>query len=132
MNLAHYGADKVLTACHELLNFYSTEGFAAALVQAAQHLDTRMILGSATAMGRDFLPRAAARLKVGLAQDCTEVRIAGDRQLECMRPIYAGKAFARVRPAMIPAMATLRPNVFSLWCPQMNRVRPPAKFFLRT
>jgi len=119
--LAHYGAHKVLMACHDLLNSYSAEGYAAALAQAAKHLEVRMILGSATAMGRDFLPRAAAKLKVGLAQDCTEVRIVGERQLECVRPIYAGKAFARVRPAMLPAMATLRPNVFSLGAADLSR-----------
>jgi electron transfer flavoprotein alpha subunit len=65
-------------------------------------------------MGRDLLPRVAARLGVGLAQDCIEMRIVEGQQLECVRPIYAGKAYARVRPTMVPAMATLRPNVFSL------------------
>jgi electron transfer flavoprotein alpha subunit len=62
----------------------------------------------------------AARLKVGLAQDCTEAGIV-DGQLECLRPIYAGKAFARVRLTRVPAMATLRPNVFSLGAPEVSR-----------
>jgi electron transfer flavoprotein alpha subunit len=121
VNLAHFGADKILRASHELLDFYSAEGFAAALAQAAKKMDARVILGSATSAGRDFLPRAAAKLNVGLAQDCTEIRLVGDAQLECVRPIYAGKAFARVRPTMLPAMATLRPNVFSLGSPDASR-----------
>ncbi len=117
VNLAHFGADRILHARHELLATYSTEGFAAIVVQAVKQVDPRIVLGSATAMGRDVLPRVAARLGVGLAQDCTEIGIVAGNQLECVRPIYAGKAFARVRPTMMPAMATLRPNVFSLGAP---------------
>jgi electron transfer flavoprotein alpha subunit len=128
VNLAHFGADKILHAQHELLAAYSTEGFAATVVQAAKQADPRVILGSATAMGREVLPRVAARLGVGLAQDCTELRIGDGKQLECVRPIYAGKAFARVRPTMIPAMATLRPNVFSLGASDPSRTAATSSF----
>ncbi len=117
VTLAQFGADKIIHARHELLATYSTEGFAATVVQAVKQMDPRILLGSATAMGRDLLPRVAASLSVGLAQDCTEIRIVEGKHLECVRPIYAGKAFARVRPTMTPAMATLRPNVFSLGAP---------------
>jgi electron transfer flavoprotein alpha subunit len=113
-DLAHYGADKIMSAQHDLLNTYSTEGYCEAVVNAARQLQPRFILGAASAMGRDLLPRVAARLGVGLAQDCIEARIIDGAQLECVRPIYAGKAYARVRLLMTPAIATLRPNVFSL------------------
>ncbi len=119
--LAQWGADKVLIARHELLDCYSPEGYAATLVQATQKYAPRAVLGSATAMGRDFMPRAASNLRVGLAQDCIDARIAGDGQLECLRPIYAGKAYARVRTTMVPGMATLRPNVFTLGTPDTSR-----------
>ncbi len=114
VDLAHYGADKVISAHHELLNAYSTEGYCETVVQVAQAEQPRIILGSASAMGRDLLPRVAAKLGVGLAQDCVEANIVDGQRLECVRPIYAGKAYARVRPLMTPAMATLRPNVFTL------------------
>ncbi len=126
--LAQYGADNILCARHELLAFYSPEGFTSALVQAAKQLDPRIILGAASAMGRDFLPRAAARLGVGLAQDCTAIGLVEEQKLECVRPIYAGKAFARVRPTMMPAMATLRPNVFSLGAPDASRIAARTEF----
>jgi electron transfer flavoprotein alpha subunit len=121
VNLAHYGADKVIHAQHALLNSYSTEGYCAAVVQAAQQVQPRFILGSSSSMGRDFLPRVAARLGVGLAQDCVEAHILDGSQLECVRPIYAGKAYAKVRLLMSPGMATLRPNVFSLSAPDSGR-----------
>jgi electron transfer flavoprotein alpha subunit len=120
-NLAHFGADRILLARHELLGTYTTEGFAATMSQAAKTMEPRIILASATAMGRDFLPRVAARLAVGLAQDCIDIRIMDGKQCECVRPIYAGKAYARVRPTLLPAMATLRPNVFTLGAPDVSR-----------
>ncbi len=112
--LASHGADKVVRVQHPLLAGYSAEGFAATLAEYAQKTSPRIVLSSATAMGRDFVPRAAARLRVGLAQDCTEARITEGQQLECVRPIYAGKAYATVRLTAAPAFATLRPNVFPL------------------
>ncbi len=120
-NLAHYGADKIINAQSELLKSYSTESYSATVVQAAQKLQPRFILGSASAMGRDLLPRVAARLGVGLAQDCIEARLIEGQQLECIRPIYAGKAYARVRLLMTPGIATLRPNVFSLGTADTSR-----------
>jgi len=114
VDLAQFGADKIVSIEHELLASYSTEAFSAAIVQLAEKEQPRIILGSASAMGRDLLPRVAAKLGVGLAQDCVEAQIVDEHQLECVRPIYAGKAYARVRPLMTPAMATLRPNVFTL------------------
>jgi electron transfer flavoprotein alpha subunit len=128
VDLAHYGADRILCAEHELLKSYATEGYCAAVVQAAQKIDPRIILGAASSMGRDLLPRVAARLKAGLAQDCIEVCLAGDRRLECVRPIYAGKAFARVRLLLTPAMATLRPNVFSLAAADTSRTAEKESF----
>lgn len=109
--LSRHGADKVICVAHDLLKSYSAEGFCAAFAEVLRREQPRVVLASATSMGRDFLPRAAARIRAGLAQDCTEISIAGG-QLECVRPIYAGKALARVRVASSPAMATLRPNVF--------------------
>jgi electron transfer flavoprotein alpha subunit len=128
VSLAHFGAHKILRARHDLLATYSAEGFASVVVQAAKQTEPRIILGAATAMGRDFLPRVAAGLRVGLAQDCTDIRLVEGNQLECVRPIYAGKAFARVRPVALPAMATLRPNVFSLGAPDASRSAATADF----
>lgn len=121
VDLAHYGADQVLNARHDLLNSYSTEGYCAAVVQAVQKTQPRFVLGAASAMGRDLLSRVAARLRVGLAQDCVEMRIINGHELECVRPVFAGKAYSRVRLLMEPAMATLRPNVFSLGAPLEGR-----------
>ncbi|NWG12102.1 MAG: electron transfer flavoprotein subunit alpha/FixB family protein [Acidobacteria bacterium] len=114
LQLARCGADRILIAQHNLLGTYSTEAYTTALADAAERLSPRIILGAATSMGRDLLPRLAARLRSGLAQDCTGIRIVEGERLECTRPIYAGKALATVRPLTVPALATLRPNVFPM------------------
>ena len=111
--LARAGADQTVALTHDLLNFYSTEGYTDAITQVTREVQPRAILGAATATGRDLLPRVAARLRVALAQDCIEIEIAAEGKLECTRPIFAGKAFERVQLTLTPAMATLRPNVFS-------------------
>jgi electron transfer flavoprotein alpha subunit len=129
-NLAHYGADKIMCAQNETLNAYATESFCAAVTQASQQVQPRFILGAASNMGRDLLPRVAARLGVGLAQDCIEARIVDDKLLECIRPIFAGKAYARVRLLMTPAVATLRPNVFTLGAADISRSAETASFAL--
>jgi electron transfer flavoprotein alpha subunit len=128
VNLAEYGANKILNVQHALLNSYSTEGYSATVVQAAQQMQPRFILGSASSMGRDFLPRVAARLGVGLAQDCIETRIVDGSHLECVRPVYAGKAYTKVRLLMTPGMATLRPNVFSLSAADSSRSAETVSF----
>jgi electron transfer flavoprotein alpha subunit len=119
--LGQQGADRVILARHEFLSAYSAEAFASTLVETCLRVSPRIVLAAATSMGRDFLPRAAARLRAGLAQDCTEMRLVEGTQLECVRPVYAGKALARVRPLSLPAMATLRPNVFPASDPDAKR-----------
>ena len=71
-----------------------------------------IILVGATAMGRDLAPRLAAKLGVGLASDCVALEI-DDGRLVATRPIFAGKALAKVKLNGDPQMATLRPNVLA-------------------
>ncbi|MBM3791573.1 MAG: electron transfer flavoprotein subunit alpha/FixB family protein [Acidobacteria bacterium] len=128
VDLAHYGADRVSWARHDLLAAYSPEAYTAAVAQAAESVQPRILLAAATSLGRDFLPRVAARLQAGLAQDCVEARLVEQNQLECVRPIYAGKALARVRFSGAPALATLRPNVFRVADPATDRSAEVVEF----
>ncbi|MEJ2109817.1 MAG: electron transfer flavoprotein subunit alpha/FixB family protein [Acidobacteriota bacterium] len=113
-NLAHFGADTVMNAQHELLQSYSTEGYCAVVVEAVRKMEPKFLLSAASAMGRDLMPRVAARLDAGLAQDCIEAAITETGLLECVRPIFAGKALSKVQVLSTPAIATIRPNIFQL------------------
>jgi electron transfer flavoprotein alpha subunit len=63
-------------------------------------------------MGRDLAPRLAAKLGVGVASDCVALEIDGGK-LVGTRPIFAGKALAKVKLNGDPQMATVRPNVLA-------------------
>jgi electron transfer flavoprotein alpha subunit len=108
--LAQYDAAKVYVADDDSLAAYSAEGYTNTLAAFIGKVGPAIILLGATAMGKDLAPRLAARLGVGLATDCTALEIDGGRLL-ATRPIYAGKALAKVKLHGDPQMATLRPNV---------------------
>lgn len=107
--LGKHGASKVLVAGGEAVSSYSPDGYAAIL--SAQAGEAAAVLASATPMGKDFVARAAARAKCGLAADCTELIVVAGKP-QAVRPVYAGKAIATVSaPGQL--WATLRPNVFT-------------------
>jgi electron transfer flavoprotein alpha subunit len=108
--LAQYGAAKVYVADDPALQPYASEAYAGTLAQAVAQAEPAILLIGATAMGRDLAPRLAARLGVGVASDCTALEIDGGRLL-ATRPIFAGKALAKVKLHGTPQIAGVRPNV---------------------
>ena len=110
--LAAYGADRIWAFDQDHLRYYSGEGYTACLVQAIKAADPLLVLMSATTMGRDLAASAAAAVGSGLASDCTGLDVDGQK-IVATRPVYAGKAIAKTIISTVPAMATLRPNVFS-------------------
>jgi electron transfer flavoprotein alpha subunit len=118
--LAQYGAAKVYVADDPALDRYSAEGYANTLAAFVGKIEPAAILLGATAMGRDLAPRLAAKLGVGLASDCTALEIDGGRLL-ATRPIFAGKALAKVELNADPQMATVRPNVLPVPAPDASK-----------
>ncbi len=111
--VAVHGASAVYVLENSLLSRYSASAFSQALFLLVEELKPEIIFFSASSMGKDLAPRLAARLKVGLATDCTQTAIRGGK-LEVTRPIFAGKALATFAFSSSPQMASLRPNVFPL------------------
>lgn len=109
---AKYGADAVFTVEAPHLASYSSDAFAAAIAGAVQAKGATVLLGAASAMGKDALPRAAARLAAGYAGDVTALAMV-DGKLQATRPVYAGKAFATTAFTSAVQVATTRPNVFA-------------------
>jgi electron transfer flavoprotein alpha subunit len=111
-SLAGAGAAKVYVADDPALAVYSSEGYSHTLAALAEKLEPAILLIGATAMGTDLGPRLAARLGVGLAPDCISFEI-DDGRLVATRPIFAGKALAKVKLNGNPQIASLRPNVLA-------------------
>jgi electron transfer flavoprotein alpha subunit len=109
--LGAYGANKVLSFDHNLLELYSTEGYTTALQKAVESESPDAVLIGATAMGRDLAPRLGARFDVPVLADVTKLSWA-DGQMEAVRPVYAGKLLMTVRSKKKPGIATTRPKAF--------------------
>ena len=111
-DLDGYGAQKVFVCDLEALANYSNEGYAKAIADLANAHSPAVLLGGATALGKDLFPRVAARLQTGLASDCTALDINDEGLLVAERPMFAGKVMVdTVTPEARPQMAALRPNV---------------------
>jgi electron transfer flavoprotein alpha subunit len=120
--LGHYGADKVFVLDDEILKTYSTEGYSKAIACLVKDHKPEILLGGATAQGKDLLPRVAAKLNTGLASECIDVDLNSDGKLLCIRPMYAGKVRVQATiPDSLPQMASLRPNVFAVSPPDESK-----------
>lgn len=110
--LARYGADRIVQLAGDGLSPGHADAWAAALagrIRAGAHA---AVVIAATATGKDLAPRVAAKLGTPLLTDVTDVAVdAGS--VVVTRPVFAGKALARVRALEAPALLSIRPNVFS-------------------
>jgi electron transfer flavoprotein alpha subunit len=107
-----FGAEKIFLCDDEALKTYSNESYTKVIVDLVKTHQPTILLGGATAQGKDLLPRVAARLKTGLASDCVGLEINQEGHLVAKRPMYAGKVLVdTVTPEARPQMAALRPNV---------------------
>ncbi len=109
--LGRYGAARIKVFEHDGLARYVPESYASAVAAAVRQESYATVLFPATAQGRDLAPRVAALLDVPLATDATALETAGG-VLAAVRPVYAGKAFARVRSQATPFLVSIRPHVF--------------------
>ncbi|MBA3337382.1 MAG: electron transfer flavoprotein subunit alpha/FixB family protein [Chloroflexia bacterium] len=106
------GVDRVLLADQESLAGHPSDVTTAAVSQVIERERPCVVLISGTTAGRDYAPRVAARLKVGLAADCVQLDVE-DGALVAVRPILGGRVQTAVRLAgSSPQMATVRPGSF--------------------
>ena len=109
--LGAVGAEVVKVASHEALAGYNPDGFSAITARVVRDGGYGVVLFAASGQGKDLAPRVAAGLDVPLASDITALD-ASDGRVVMTRPVYAGKAFARISVEASPVVASLRPNVF--------------------
>ncbi len=95
-DLGKNGAQKVLVAGDAQLDMYQPEAYAATLEAAIQQIKPDVVLGSASALGKDLFPRVAARLDTSVISDGVEIKLAGT-QVEVKKPLFSGKCFAQAQ-----------------------------------
>jgi electron transfer flavoprotein alpha subunit len=106
------GADVVHVRTAPGFERSAPESAASVISRAAEagHHDAVVLVASAT--GRDLAPRVAAKLRVPLAADVTDLGVEGGR-IVVRRPVYADKALQRVAISARPAVLSLRPSTFT-------------------
>src|SRR5690606_10479663 len=109
--LAGSGAHRVVALDAPALANYSGDGYARAILEVLPELDASVVLMPHTAMGKDLMPRIAARLGAGMVSDAVDLHYEGGR-FGATKPVYAGKATLRAMAKGKPFVATLRPNNF--------------------
>lgn len=111
-SLTGLNLSKVIAVEDAALEHYSNDAYAAIAQKVAGDTGATVIIGSASAVGKEWAASLAARLDVDLAQDCTGVDYDGG--LKVTKPIYAGKVVAQISVNGSPAMATVRPNTVQI------------------
>ena len=109
--LGRHGAVRVRVGEDATLAHYVPESYAEVVAAVVREEDYAAVLFAGTSQGKDLAPRVAALLDAPLATEATALAIEGGT-LVVVRPVYAGKAFARVRSETTPFLVSLRPNVF--------------------
>jgi len=104
-----WGVETVYVADHPGLKAYSGIAWLKAVEAAASAADPAIIVMAATSTGKDLAARVAAALGAGYAAACTQVDVE-DGGVVAIRPVYAGKAFQRVRVTTDRAVVSIRPK----------------------
>ncbi len=104
-----YGANKIFLADHADLENYLTETYAHVLNHIVTNNDVGLVATTASAMGKDLMPRVAGKLKCAMASDIVDL---GDAPNLFKRPVYAGNAIARVELATEQKVVTVRATEF--------------------
>ncbi len=115
--LASFGADQVLMIEHPALVSYTPEAAAEAVAKlVSMHAPWGILIG-ATERGRDWGPRLAARLGLGLTGDAIDIELDSEHRMVALKPAFGGNIIAPIYSKTFPQMATVRPGVLELAAP---------------
>jgi electron transfer flavoprotein alpha subunit len=115
--LASFGADQVIAIDHPVLNSYTPEAAAEAVAKlVSMHAPWGILIG-ATERGRDWGPRLAARLGLGLTGDAIDIELDSENRMVALKPAFGGNIVAPIYSKTFPQMATVRPGVLELAAP---------------
>lgn len=109
--LKGYGAQVVHTAAAPEFAHYVAETFAPAVADLAKALGASFVGMASTAVGKDLMPRVAARLQAGMASDVMAFGGSGS-DIVFTRPMWAGNVIAEVKLATPVKVFSVRATEF--------------------
>ncbi|MBK8255358.1 MAG: electron transfer flavoprotein subunit alpha/FixB family protein [Polyangiaceae bacterium] len=104
------GADKVLVADDASLKDYLAERYAPTVAEVGKGY--AVVVGTASAYGKDLLARVAGRLGSGYAADISELLVEGGT-LKYKRPMFAGNAFGIMSVSTPVQVVSVRQSAFA-------------------
>jgi electron transfer flavoprotein alpha/beta subunit len=107
-----HGAEAAYVVDDESLAHYDAARVAAALRLVVERERPHVLLIPASARGRDYGPRLAGELEVGMTGDCVNVDIAKAGRLLQTKPAYGGNIVSVILGATNPQLATVRSRMF--------------------
>lgn len=111
--LVKFGADKVYYVDGESLVHFQDDTYAQLVTDFINKEKPAIFLAGATAVGRSFIPKVAAKVYGGLVADCTKLEVDTERRLLLgTRPAFGGNLMATIIcPNHRPQIATVRHKV---------------------
>ncbi|MBN1129386.1 MAG: electron transfer flavoprotein subunit alpha [Chitinispirillaceae bacterium] len=111
--LIFYGADTVYCMDGPDCAVFRDDIYATIVADLIREIKPSIVLAGATAVGRSFIPKVAARVYGGLTADCTGLEIDPEKKLLLgTRPAFGGNLMATIIcPHHRPQIATVRHKV---------------------
>jgi electron transfer flavoprotein alpha subunit len=106
------GATRVFVEESPIFRSFHLAEVARCVTEAARQVGAEAILLGATSTGREVAAAVAADFGTCVAADVIDVSLSGG-SITVKRPVYAGKAVLTAAVRRLPAVITLRPNVFA-------------------
>ncbi len=106
--LAEYGVKTAYAVEHAALEHYVADAHAQALSGLAADKGFDAVIATASAIGKDLLPRVAVRLEAGMACEITAINDDGT----LVRPMYAGNAIATISIETPRKVVSVRATAF--------------------
>ena len=114
--LATYGASSVYTVQADILSGYTAQAYARAIDQVVTTSGADYVIAAATSIGKDVMPRVAARRDAGMASDV--VRITEESgAIIYTRPMWAGNVLGKVKINTDIQIVTVRGTEFDTAAP---------------
>ena len=124
-----HGAESAYVVDDESFAAYDAARIAAALRLVVERERPHVLLIPASARGRDYGPRLAGDLELGMTGDCVNLDIAKAGRLLQHKPAFGGNIVSVIMGATNPQLATVRSRMFEPLDPRdaagkINRVAP--------
>jgi electron transfer flavoprotein alpha subunit len=110
---ARHGAERIVLVDDDRLAEYHPDTYATALCRVLETQRPHALLIPSTAAGRDYGPRAAGELELGMTGDCVDLGIDKGGRLIQYKPAYGGNIVSVIMGATTPQLATVRPGMFA-------------------